>query len=84
MKFTIEANSDLARAIQARRDTGMTLSIVAHDPTYTETEKVITARMMSWTIRKGCAHAPDEMDVEWMDHGEFKKLLPPSCSPLEV
>jgi hypothetical protein len=58
----------------------MTLSIVAHDPTFTDAEKVITARMMSWTIRKGCDHAPDQMDVEWMDHSEFKNLLPPAAA----
>jgi hypothetical protein len=74
MKFTIAADSDLARAIRGRQDMDMTLSIVAHDPTFTDVEKLITARLTGWTVRKGCDHAPATLEVEWLDSAKFLEM----------
>lgn len=81
MKFTIDADSDLARDIQARCDTtDMTLSIVAHDKTFTDVEKLTTARLMKWTVRSSCDHrgctgCHRVMDVEWSDADVFAKMV---------
>jgi hypothetical protein len=81
MIFTIDADSDLARSIRAREGMDMTLSIVAHDPKFTDVEKVVTGRLMSWTVRRGREHVPDVMEVEWMDHTKFLEMcaLPASA-----
>lgn len=86
MKFTLDANSKLAREIRNRvgADTGtdMTLSIVAHSSGYTDVERITTARLMSWTLRKVVCDCPtcpsrEVLDVEWMDVATNLPVLPP-------
>lgn len=81
MRFTIDADSDLARKITASKDMDMTLHITSHDPTFTNVEKLVTARLMSWTIRAGCQHAPDTMELEWLDTDKFSQMLPAHSAP---
>lgn len=81
MKFTIDADSDLARAIQGNPDRDMTLHIVAHDSDYVDTEKLVTARLMRWTVRAGCQHTRETMELEWMDTAKFSQLRPISAIP---
>lgn len=86
MRFTIDGASDLAREIKNRTGSSgssdMTLSIVAHNPTYTDVQRLIIARLMSWTLRKVtccCPNCPTRelMDVEWLDIAEVEKWLTP-------
>lgn len=78
MRFTIDADSELARAIinitEQERD--VTVHVVAHDRNFTTPEKVVTARLTQWTIHAGCAHTPKTMELEWMDNKELPKLIP--------
>lgn len=71
MKLTMEADSPLAKAIRNRLDANFTVQVTAHDTAYTQVEKMTTARLMSWTVRAGCDHAPRTMETEWMDVDEF-------------
>lgn len=76
MNFTIDADSDLARAITVREGQDMTLSIIVHDRTYSDVEKLVTARLMGWTLHAGCAHSPKTLEVEWMDTAKLQLLAP--------
>lgn len=89
MRFTIDADSDLAREIEDRCfTTDMTLSIVAHDKTFSEVEKLTTVRLTKWTVRPACDHqgctgCPRVMDVEWLDvDADAKRLAWPTTAEL--
>jgi len=78
-KFTIDADSELARELRKRQGaTDVTLTVTAHDKTFTRVERLTTARLTGWTIRsscdhRGCTRCPSVMDVEWLDADAFVK-----------
>lgn len=73
----MDANDSLAQKIRerSRTDGDFTMQITAHDTSYTNVERLTTARLMSWTVRAGCDHAPRTMETEWMDVDEFARMF---------